>query len=77
MYVCMYCHETSPTGLMSVKVTSILSQPFYLRLSPGQRQVLGRTIFYYGMSFKHKQTENYDTEIFERTKNEDDVRCTI
>ena len=47
------------------------------RTTPSVSLVLGRTIFYFGMSFNHKRTEKTMTEIFEQAKNEDNIKCTV
>ena len=44
---------------------------------PSVLLLLGQTIFYFRISFNHKQTENYDTEIFEQAENEDNMKSTV
>ena len=58
-------------------LVSTLLPPPIARTTPSVLLVLGRTVFYFRMSFNHKRTENYDTEIFELTENEDNTKCTI
>ena len=59
-----------------LSVSTLLPTPIG-RTTPNVLLVLGRTIFYFGMSSNLMQIGKTVTQIFEQAQNEDSTKCTI
>ena len=76
-----YYHETLPTDLLLVKVTSFYLNPFtyayHLDNAKCNAGIRLDNILFQDVIQPQTNRENYDSEIFKQAENENNIKCTI